>query len=151
MEHDTEPAKTEAIGQEYLEKSYAHTDCMKHFLGLDKMLEETMVLLAEQKRCRTLHTRVRPTACIGPPHRPHPACIARLMHPARPRFIRRRHHRIEFVSLFPHPVRGVRLRCPAATPPDYLTRGDQPRGRAYRPGCIGTAQVPRVLAWGAPV
>jgi hypothetical protein len=47
MEHDVERARTEATRQGYLKKSRTHTACMKYFLGLDKMLEETKVLLAK--------------------------------------------------------------------------------------------------------
>jgi hypothetical protein len=42
-------AKTEATRQGYLEKLRAHTTRMKHTHNLDKMLEETKVLLEEKK------------------------------------------------------------------------------------------------------
>jgi hypothetical protein len=49
LELDLEWAKTEATRQGYLEKHQAHTTSIKHTLGLDKLLEETKVLLQEKK------------------------------------------------------------------------------------------------------
>jgi hypothetical protein len=66
---DNEQAQVEASRQCYLNKLRAHMTCMKHTLGLDKVLKESMVLLKEKKRdlkvqeatlCKALERGIHP-------------------------------------------------------------------------------------------
>jgi hypothetical protein len=47
---DVDWVKTKATHEEYLENMHAHTTRAKHTLGLDKMLGDKNVLLAEKER-----------------------------------------------------------------------------------------------------